>query len=33
LADAFILLERGEVVMAGDHARMGQDDVRQRLAL
>jgi urea transport system ATP-binding protein len=33
LADDFILLERGEVVMAGDAQRMGQDDVRLRLAL
>jgi urea transport system ATP-binding protein len=33
LADSFILLERGEVVMAGDKKRMGEEDVRQRLAL
>ena len=33
LADSFILMERGEVVMAGDAKRMAEDDVRQRLAL
>ena len=33
LADSFILMERGEVVMAGDRERMGKDDVHQRLAL
>jgi urea transport system ATP-binding protein len=33
LADSFILMERGEVVMAGDRQRMGEEDVRQRLAL
>jgi urea transport system ATP-binding protein len=33
LADSFVLLERGEVVMSGDKQRMGEDDVRQRLAL
>jgi urea transport system ATP-binding protein len=33
LADSFVLLERGEVVMAGDKQRMGEEDVRQRLAL
>ncbi len=33
LADSFILMERGEVVMAGNAQRMAEDDVRQRLAL
>jgi urea transport system ATP-binding protein len=33
LADDFVLMERGEVVMAGDHAAMQGDDVRLRLAL
>lgn len=33
LADSFILMERGEAVMAGDQNRMRQDDVRARLAL
>ncbi|MCA0406148.1 MAG: urea ABC transporter ATP-binding subunit UrtE [Proteobacteria bacterium] len=33
LADNFILMERGEVVMSGNKQRMGEEDVRQRLAL
>lgn len=33
LADRFVLLERGEVVKSGDRVRMGEADVRQRLAL
>lgn len=33
LADSFILMERGEAVIAGDKQRMGEEDVRQRLAL
>jgi len=32
LADSFALMERGEVVMAGDHAAMQDENVRQRLA-
>lgn len=33
LADSFVLMERGEVIMAGNRQRMGEEDVRQRLAL
>jgi urea transport system ATP-binding protein len=33
LADQFVLLERGEVVMSGDKRRMGERDVRSRLAI
>ena len=32
-ADQFVLLDRGEVIERGDRNRMGQADVRQRLAL
>ena len=33
LADRFILLERGEVVAAGGHAELQNDDVRARMAI
>lgn len=33
LADSFLVMERGEVVAAGDRAALEGDDVRQRLAI
>lgn len=33
LADRFAVLERGAIVMSGDHAGLQGDDVRQRLAI
>jgi urea transport system ATP-binding protein len=32
LADCFVVMERGEIIEAGDRAALGGDDVRQRLA-
>jgi urea transport system ATP-binding protein len=32
LADRFVVMERGEIVEAGDRAALEGDDVRQRLA-
>ena len=33
LADRFVVLERGEVVMAGGKAELAGDDVRKRIAI